>query len=154
MKKALLNTNHLVHFDPDKEIKLAVDASNFAVEGILMQNNEPEPSIDNSETKNTEKWYPISYFSQVLKKYQINYTITEKETLEVIVGIRKFKHYLEGKSFIIETDHHALCQLHRINFKLGRLHRWAIELSEFDYEIKYLSGKKHPADCFSRYQNE
>ena len=154
MKKALMNTSLLVHFDPDKEIKLAVDASNFAVGGILMQNNGQTPSIDDGENKSKEIWCPISYFSQVLKKHQINYTITEKETLAGIVGIRKFKHYLEKKKFIIETDHHALCQIHKINFKLGRLHRWAIELSEFDYEIKYLSGEKHPADCFSRYRNE
>ena len=68
--------------------------------------------------------------------------------------MRKFKHYLEGKKFIVESDHHELCQLKKSHFKLGRLHRWAIELSEFEYEVQYLSGEKHPADCFSRYRNE
>jgi retrovirus-related pol polyprotein from transposon 17.6 len=76
-----------------------------------MQNKGQTPSLDDGKIKSKEIWYPISYFSQGLKKHQINYTITEKETLAVIVAIRKFKQYLEGK-FTIETDHHALCQLH------------------------------------------
>ena len=54
---------------------MAVDASNIAVGGILMQeDNKGDPPEE-------LKWTPISYFSQLLKKHQVNYTTTEKETL-------------------------------------------------------------------------
>ena len=73
--------------------------------------------------------------------------------MEVYAAI-KFRHFLEGKHFIVETDHHALGQLPLLTFKNGRLQRWSIRLSQFDYEVKYIKGVKHPADCLSRYQNE
>ena len=99
----------LVNFNPEKRIKIGVDASNRVIGGILMQ-----------ETDEEDVWKLISYFSSILRKHQQNYTFT---TLAVTIGDRKFQHYLEKKLFIIETDHHALCQLSKFNLKLGRLHR-------------------------------
>ena len=74
--------------------------------------------------------------------------------LAVIINVQKFQHYLKGKQFIIETDHDALCQLSKFNLKLGRLHRWSVELSSYNYIIQYINGEKHPADCFSRHPSE
>ena len=106
------------------------------------------------ETDKKDVWKPINYFSSILRKYQQNQTVTEKKTLAVIIGVQKFQHYLEGKLFIIETDHHALCQLSKFNLKLGPLHRWSVELSSYIYIIQYIIGEKHPADCFSRHLSE
>ena len=54
---------------------------------------------------------PVSYFSSIVRKYQQNNIVTEKETLAVIIGVRKFQHYLEGKLFIIETANNAIIQV-------------------------------------------
>ena len=83
MKKCLTQQCLLVHFSSEKRIKISVDASNRAIGGILMQ-----------ETDKKDVWKPINYFSSILRKYQQNYTVTEKEILAVIIGVRKFQHYL------------------------------------------------------------
>ena len=83
MKKCLTQQCLLVHFSSEKRIKISVDASSRAIRGISMQ-----------ETYEEDVWEPISYFSSILRKYQQNYTVTEKEILAVIIGVRKFQHYL------------------------------------------------------------
>jgi len=51
-----------------------------------------------------EDWIPIAYYGQKLLIYQKSYTVTEKECLAVIVGVVKFRPYLEGKEFTIVSD--------------------------------------------------
>lgn len=137
IRSALVKDCELAHFDPQREIKMTVDASSLAVGGILMQ-------------KENDEWRPIHYFSKKLSKHQLAYTITEKEALAVVHGVDKFRHYLEIKNFIIETDHCALCSLKHIDFKAPRIHRWAALLSNFNYTIKYKNGKDHLPDCSTR----
>ena len=114
-----------------------VDASSVAVGGMLLQLEDGN-------------WRPVSYFGAKLAKHQLAYTITEKECLAVVVGIKKYQHYLIGKRFVVVSDHHALCSLRKIEFKCTRLHRWANLLAQFHYTIEYEKGETHPADCFSR----
>ena len=137
IKDSLIENCELAQYDPDKEHKLMVDASSIAVGGMLMQ-------LEN------EDWRPVSYFGAKLAKHQLSYTITEKECLAVVVGIKKYNHYLIGQKFIVVSDHHALCSLRKIEFKCTRLHRWANLLAQFQYTIEYAKGETHPADCFSR----
>ena len=113
------------------------NASDLAVGGVLLQ-------------KEDLTWRPIAYFGQKLLKYQLPYTVTEKECLAVIIGVTKFRHYLEGKEFTIISHHHALCTLKKAKYKLARLHRWAAMLSIFRYKIEYLKRSQHPADCLFR----
>lgn len=46
----------------------------------------------------------IALESRTLKE-QCDYTQIEKETLFVIFGERKFHEYLDGRKFILTTDH-------------------------------------------------
>lgn len=118
LKQALVDDCMLAHFKFDLPTKLSCDASDKAVGGILMQ----EETLINEKTLVEEKsWRPISYYSQVLLPHQKNYTVSEKELLGILIGITKFRNYLEGKEFTVETDHHALCQLTKLKFKNGRL---------------------------------
>ena len=126
----------LVNFNPQKEIKLMVDASKVAVGGVLLQLE--------------EHWRPIPLFEHKLLKYQLAYIVADKECLAVIIGICKYRHYLEEKEFLIVSDHHALCSLRKSNPRLARLHRWAVLLSGFRYKIVYTKGKEYPSDCLSR----
>ncbi|CAF1622430.1 unnamed protein product, partial [Didymodactylos carnosus] len=62
-------------------------------------------------------------------------------------------HYLDGRDFIIETDHCPLCDFHRKKSANGRIDRWSIKLSEFNIiAIKHKRGKCNcDADLLSRY---
>lgn len=143
IKRILAADCMLSHFDFQKETRIAVDASGYAVGGILMQSEIGK-----------DDWRPIVYFDRKLQKYQINYSASEKECLAILIGIEANRHYLEGIEFTVVTDHHALCQLPNIKAKNSRLHRWSIALSAFRYKIIYTNGKNHPSDCLSRYPNE
>ena len=62
---------------------------------------------------------------------------------------------LMGKHFTVITDHSSLQWLLDVH-RPGRLQRWAIKLSEFDFTIQYRKGKLNAkADYLSRsYQTE
>lgn len=137
LKSALARDCMLAIFNPNAPIRLLVDASNIAVAGIL-------------EQQEKGNWRAISYFGQKLTSFQKNYTTQEKECLAVYLCVKKYRHYLEGKSFIICSDHHALCSLPKRTFRQDRICRWQTELSQFDYKITYSKGSYHPADCFTR----
>jgi hypothetical protein len=59
--------------------------------------------------------------------------------------------YLEGKRFVIRTDHHALKWVLSLADAQGRLARWRLRLLEFDFKVQYSPGKAHfAADTLSR----
>ena len=50
----------------------------------------------------------VYYESKTLNETQRNYTTIEKELLEVVYALDKFRAYLVGSDIIIFTDHLAL----------------------------------------------
>ena len=49
---------------------------------------------------------------------------------------KKFQHYLYGRRFTVQTDHHSLQWLMNATSPV-RLVRWVLRLAEYDFEIKY-----------------
>ncbi|UYV64158.1 hypothetical protein LAZ67_2006816 [Cordylochernes scorpioides] len=95
--------------------------------------------------------YPVQYYSRALRSYERNYTISELECLAIEECVDKFRVYLLGTRFVIYSDHHALQWLKTIKDPTGRLFRWSLQLSAYDYEVKYLKGsRQYEADLLSR----
>lgn len=93
----------------------------------------------------------IAYASRTLTVPERNYSVTEKECLAIIWGIQKMRHYLEGYHFVIITDHQSLKWLNSIQSPSGRIARWALEMMQYDYEVRYRKGKHNViADSLSR----
>ncbi|GBL94051.1 Transposon Ty3-I Gag-Pol polyprotein [Araneus ventricosus] len=116
------------------------DASQVAIGAVLKQ---PDSSGN---------LHPVSYHSRTLRSYEKNYCITELECLAIVDALDKFYYYLHGKKFIIHTDHAALVWLKNVKNLRGRLFRWSLKLSMFDYEVKYLKGTANvEADMLSRH---
>ncbi|UYV72754.1 hypothetical protein LAZ67_10000538 [Cordylochernes scorpioides] len=89
--------------------------------------------------------------NRTLRKYERNYTITELECLAIIETVDRFKVYLAGNGFTIFTDHCALQWLKNIKNPTGRLFRWSLRLSVYDYQVKYIKGTKQlEADLLPR----
>ena len=60
--------------------------------------------------------------------------------------------YLEGYHFTVITDHLSLKWLDKIDNPSGRLARWAMELSQWQFDIKYRKGSENQlADTLSRH---
>ncbi|KAL7286691.1 hypothetical protein TKK_0019074 [Trichogramma kaykai] len=117
---------------------LQTDTSNDGLGAVLTQN------IDGKERV-------IASSSRTLNKAEKNYSATEKEYLAVKWGIWKMRDYLEGYHFVVITDHQSLQWLSKIDNPSGRLARWAIELNQWDFEVKYRKGTENTvADVLSR----
>ena len=121
-----------------KPFVLQTDASNHGLGAMLTQPHDDKERM-------------IAYASRSLSSAKRNYSATEKECLAVKWGIWKMRDYLEDYHFTVLTDHQSLKWLEKIDSPSGRLDRWAIELGQWDYEIRYHRGaENHVADALSR----
>ncbi|UYV79431.1 hypothetical protein LAZ67_17002583 [Cordylochernes scorpioides] len=115
------------------------DASTLGIAGILKQVH-PDGNV-----------YPVQFFSRTLRPHEKNYSISELECLAIVESVEKFRIHLMGRKFTIFSDHHALQWLKTIKNPSGRLFRWSLRLSSYEYEVRYIKGKQqYEADLLSR----
>ena len=143
VKNKLLSAKVLMHYNPQKEITLATDASSYGLGAVLSHTT---PFGDK----------PIAFASRTLSQAECNYSQIEKEALSIVFGVKKFHQYLYGRTFSLLTDHQPLVTI--FGPKTGvpalaaaRLQRWAITLSAYSFHIGYRRTKDHGnADGLSR----
>ena len=80
----------LVIPDIDREIRVEVDASDYATGGVLSTKCEDG------------KWRPVAFISKLLNTTEQNYKIHNKEILAVIRCLEIWRHYLEGAKLKFE----------------------------------------------------
>ncbi|MGH0053544.1 MAG: Ty3/Gypsy family RNase HI domain-containing protein, partial [Sphaerochaetaceae bacterium] len=94
---------------------------------------------------------PIGYWSRSLTSAEKNYSVTEKECLAVVYALLTLRPYLIMEKFTVHTDHASLRWLMTITDPSGRLMRWRLRLSEYDFDAQYKKGLKNcQADALSR----
>lgn len=138
LKDSLRQNAVLAHFRHTDQTMLKTDASRVGVAGILLQ-------LRNDE------WRIISCCSRRLSEAEANYGITDLEGLAIVYAVTKYRHYLLGIYFKIITDHCALCVLKEKMPNSPRIRRWALLLSEYNFDVVYTKGTQHgDVDCLSR----
>ena len=89
-------------------------------------------------------WYqPVYYASRRLSTTEKNYSTTEREALDMIYNINKFRHYLLGRKFTFLVDHSALLYLVNKQALTSRLAPWMVLFQEFDFQIQHRPGVQH-----------
>ncbi|UYV62175.1 hypothetical protein LAZ67_1008118 [Cordylochernes scorpioides] len=138
--KESLTQHPVLHLYKDElPCQVYCDASTLGIAGVLKQ------------VHSAGKAYPVQYFSRALRVHERNYTISELECLAIVESVEKFRVYLMGRKFTIFSDHHALQWLKTIKNPSGRLFRWSLRLSCYEYEVRYIKGSlQHEADLLSR----
>ena len=126
----------LVHYNSKLEVQLAVDASPVGLGA----------EISHITADGTER--PIAWASRSLTKSDSNYSVIENEALAIIFGIRKFQQFLYGRRFTLLTDHQRLTLLFGSKKAIpavaaSRIQGWAIQLSAYQYDIKYRKSKQN-----------
>lgn len=139
LKSCLISKPILKLYNAQYPCHVFCDASQEAI-GVVLKQQHPDG-----------KMYPIAYHSRQLLKHEKNYTISEMECLAIIDSLDKFHCYLHGSKFTIDTDHAALQWLKNVKHLTGRLFRWSLKLSQYEYSIVYIKGKCNvEADMLSR----
>ncbi|CAF1483246.1 unnamed protein product [Rotaria sordida] len=95
LKRILTNDLVLRILDQTLPFKIQTDASKIGIGAVLMQTH---PNGD----------LPVAYLSKKFTTTQMNWLATEQECYAIIWAIEKWHKYLDGRSFIIETDHKPL----------------------------------------------
>ncbi|UYV80286.1 hypothetical protein LAZ67_18002300 [Cordylochernes scorpioides] len=84
--------------------------------------------------------YTVQNFSRALRAHERNYSISELQCLAIVESMDNFRVCLMDRKFTIFSDHHALQWLKEIKNPSGRLFRWRLRLSRYEYEVRSING--------------
>jgi hypothetical protein len=122
-----------------KPFNLLVDASDYAISGILTQNNDNGVEV------------PIAFFSAKLNPTQRAWATVEKEAYAALTALRRYRNWLFGSQVTVYSDHNPLTYITETAPKSAKLMRWALALQEYNVKFAYREGKNNvAADCLSR----
>ena len=114
----------------NKPFILQTDASSEGIGAILLQEEGPVK-------------HPVAFASKKLLPCEKNYFTIEREVLAIVWGVQKFKNYLIGVHFYLETDHHPLQCLHQTKFQNGRIMCWSLILQSYRFTVCAIKGSEN-----------
>jgi RNase H-like domain found in reverse transcriptase len=86
-----------------------------------------------------------------MNPHEQNYHAQEQEFLAIVEALRHWRSYLQGQTFLVQTDHASLQYLITQDHLTPRQVRWLERLIGFDFKIVHISGKINiVADALSR----
>jgi hypothetical protein len=117
-----------------KTFEVKCDASGFSIGAVLSQED-----------------ISIAYFSEKLNEAKEKYSAYDKEFYAIIQALKKWRHYLIPKEFVLYSDNHAL-QFVTQQEKLNQRHvKWVEYMQNFTFVIKHISGTANKvANALSR----
>ncbi|XP_068245439.1 uncharacterized protein [Palaemon carinicauda] len=138
LKAHLLKSPILMLPDVEKKFYLRTDASYHGLGAVILQDHDGV-------------FKPVCYAGRKLNKSELNYSTIEKELFAIVWGIERFKEFLYGKEFVLQTDHAPLKYLSSMKNKNDRLMRWALSLQPYSFFIEYIRGSDNVcSDMISR----
>lgn len=141
LKEALTSPPILAMYDTSRDTKVSADASSYGLGGVLLQKWDSE-------------WRPVAYASRSLSPTEQRYAQVEKEALGLTWACERFRDFLLGKHFCLETDHKPLLSLlgaQALDLLPPRIQRFRMRLMRYTYDIVHVPGKSlWTADTLSR----
>ena len=137
LKIAMTTAPVLLFPDFGRQFVLTTDASLVAVGGILQQDQ-------------GQGLQPLAYASKKLNNAETRYSAYERELLGIVWAIGQWRHFVEGRRFIVQTDHSSLRYLPNQAAVHRRVWKWVGILQGYDIDIQHIPGKKNPADSLTR----
>ena len=80
----------------------------------------------------------------------MNYSTIEKECLGINCVVEKFRKYLYGIEFLLETDYKPLSYMQTANVLNPRIMRWAMKLQPYRFRIIAIRGRDNLGADFLR----
>ncbi|GJP31979.1 hypothetical protein CLOM_g16531 [Closterium sp. NIES-68] len=137
-KQALMSAPVLILPDLERDYVIEADTGDQVVGAVLMQDQ-------------GNGLQPIAYLSKKLHGAELIYPIHDKEALAIIIAVKAWRCYLEGRRTTVSTDHCSLKYLKTQPNLSRRQVQWINFLeTHFHYDIVYKPGHKNKADALSR----
>ena len=141
LKKKFTQAPILQTFDPERQIVLETDASDYAI-GMCISQYDEEGRLK-----------PVAFHSRKLQPAEQHYEIHDKELLAIVAAFSEWRVYLEGTKYPVKvfTDHKNLLYFTTTKDLNRRQVRWSELLSTFNFVISYTRGRDNAkADALSR----
>ena len=139
-KTDLAEATLLSHPSMDAPTRVVSDASDTQLGGAL-------------EQLQRGAWRPLALLSRKFTPAQTRYSAYDRELTAIYESIKAFKHFLEGRDFLIVTDHkpliHAFQQ--RLDKASPRQRRQLSFISQYSTRLEYIPGVNNVVvDAWSR----
>ncbi|RVW13442.1 Transposon Tf2-2 polyprotein [Vitis vinifera] len=121
---------------PDFSIPFTIqcDASSIGVGAVLMQPGRP-----------------LAYMSQAIHGKALQLSTYEKELMALVLAVKKWRSYLLGHNFKIQTDQQSLKYLLEQKMGTPLQQKWITKLLGYEFVVEYKQGKENKvADALSR----
>lgn len=139
-KKDLAEVTKLYHPISNATLAVVVDASDTAMGAALHQQVNKE-------------WQPLGFYSKKLSPSQRKYSAYDRELLAAYMAVKYFRHMVEGRPFILFTDHKPLTFAFRQKEDKcsPRQLRHLDYIGQFTTDIRHVKGTNNlVADALSR----
>jgi hypothetical protein len=134
LKEVMCTAHVLTTPDFTKTFIVECDASGNGIGYVLMQEGRP-----------------LAFESQPLKGRDLHKPIYEKEMMEILHALKKWRPYLIGRHFKVKTDHDSLKYFLEQRLSSEEQQKWVTKILGYDFEIVYKKGKQNVvADALSR----
>jgi hypothetical protein len=138
LKKKITDQLILVLPDFSKTFQVRCDTSGFTIGVVLSQDDKM-----------------ITYFSEKLNEAKIKYSMHDKEFYSFIQALKKWRHYLVPKEFVLYSDNHTLQFVTRQE-NLNQKHaKWVEFMQNFTFVTKHIYGTANiVVDAYARIQSQ
>ena len=88
-------------------------------------------------------WQPLAFFTRLLLKAEVKYSAFDRELLAIHLAVRRFRYFLDGRCFVIFTDHKPFTfALYKISdLWSARQQRHLAAISEYSTNIRLIAGQ-------------
>ena len=127
LRDALCDATALAMPDLTKPFVIACDASQIGVGGVLMQHDDEMKALR-----------PLAFLSRAFTKTQYNWYSYDQELYAMVLCVRKWRTYIDGRQTTLFTDHRSLLNInvtlseHQNNKKVVR---WVSELMQYNIKV-------------------
>jgi hypothetical protein len=134
LKEAMVSAPILSLPNFESQFIVQMDASGFAMGAVLIQNK-----------------HPLAYFSKVFCPRMAQASTYVRELHAITSAVKRWRQYLLGSYFIIQTDHKSLKELLTQVIQTPEQQHYLAKLLGYNYEIQYKPGTTNVvADALSR----
>ena len=137
--------------DYDQPLYIRTDACAKGLGAYLFQIVEVEVVTKSGKVRLVKEERVIEFWSRSVPVPMRQYDARRLEMLAVIMALEHFKPFIEGVRVQLDTDHRNLTWIQNVKHSSGQLARWAMRLSEFNFDLRYRPGVDNQvADALSR----